>query len=140
MIATASIEASVPSIVRRKAAASQTETSITKRRVPHDRGRLSLDQCPGSLSSGGIGRFGGIFHEVRAVIGEHGVRHRRDQGREKVGGNPPGRAFVQLGKSELAGAVDGGKQIELALPGSHLGDVDMKIADGGKKGGDRGQS
>jgi hypothetical protein len=36
---------------------------------------------------------------------------------------------VQLDKGELTGAVDGHEQVEPALLGMHLGDVDMEEAD-----------
>jgi hypothetical protein len=36
---------------------------------------------------------------------------------------------VQLGKGELGGAVDGNEEVELALLGPHLGDVDVEVAD-----------
>jgi hypothetical protein len=37
---------------------------------------------------------------------------------------------MQLGEGELAGPVDGDKQMKLALLGSDLGDVDVEEADG----------
>jgi hypothetical protein len=37
--------------------------------------------------------------------------------------------FHQLDEGELAGPVDGDEQIELALDGLHLGDVDMEEPD-----------
>ena len=79
------------------------------------------------------GRFWRVVDEVRAVIGEHGVdgvRNGSDQGLQKVGGYPPRSTFVQFGESKLAGAINGYKQIKLALFGPHLGDIDMEIADG----------
>ena len=36
---------------------------------------------------------------------------------------------MQLDEGELGGAVDGDEQVELAFGGSHLGDVDMEVAD-----------
>ena len=73
-----------------------------------------------------------------AVIGEHsvnGVGHSRDQGAQEVGGDAPGGAFIafgimQFGKRELAGAVDGDKQIQLALFSPHLCDIDVEVVDG----------
>jgi hypothetical protein len=35
---------------------------------------------------------------------------------------------VQLGEGELAGAVDGDEQVELALLGADLGDVEVEVA------------
>jgi len=37
---------------------------------------------------------------------------------------------VQLDEGELGGAVDRDEQVELALLGADLGDVDMEVADG----------
>jgi hypothetical protein len=37
---------------------------------------------------------------------------------------------MQLGVGELAGSINGHKEIELALLGTHLGDIDMEVADG----------
>ncbi len=70
--------------------------------------------------------------EVRPVIREHGVDpvgHHRDQAAEEVGRDAPGRPLVQLREGELAGAVDGDEQVELALLGAQLGDVDVEEAD-----------
>jgi len=36
---------------------------------------------------------------------------------------------VQLHKGELGGAVDGDEEMELALLGAHLGDVDVDVAE-----------
>ena len=37
---------------------------------------------------------------------------------------------MQLSEGELAGAVDGDEEVELAFGGLHFGDVDMEEADG----------
>lgn len=36
---------------------------------------------------------------------------------------------MQLGKGELAGPIYGHEQVELALFGPHLGDVDVEVPD-----------
>lgn len=70
--------------------------------------------------------------EVRAVVGEHGVNpvgHGRDQAPEEAAGNAARGPLVQLGKGELAGAVDRYEGVEAALFGVHLGDLDVEEAD-----------
>jgi hypothetical protein len=37
---------------------------------------------------------------------------------------------VQFHKSELGRTVDGHQQVQLALPGPHFGEIDVKVADG----------
>jgi len=55
------------------------------------------------------------------------ARPLRDAGgsRQRLGG----RFLVQLDEGELAGAVDGHQQVEAALLGPDLGDVDVEVAD-----------
>ena len=48
---------------------------------------------------------------------------------EEVGGDADGGALVELSKGELRGAVDGNEEVELALLGPDLGDVDVEEAD-----------
>ena len=48
---------------------------------------------------------------------------------EEVCGVTPRDRLAQFDKGELRGPVDGDKEIELALGGSNLRDVDMEIAD-----------
>jgi hypothetical protein len=79
--------------------------------------------------------------ELGAVVGEHGVDrggHGRDEGAQEVRRDPAGRLLVQLSEGELARAVDGHKQVEPALFGVHLGDVDGEEAD--RVGRDRGSA
>ena len=70
--------------------------------------------------------------EVGPVIGEDGVDLVGDGG-DQPAQEVPGRAarhlLMQLDESELRGSIDGDEEIELALGGSNLGDVDMEIAD-----------
>jgi hypothetical protein len=71
--------------------------------------------------------------ELDAVTGQNGVDpigHGRDEGFEKGGGGDARGAVGQLDEGELAGAVDGHEQVELALSGLHLGDVEVEKADG----------
>ncbi len=53
-----------------------------------------------------------------------------EEGAEEVRGDADGGALVELGEGELRGAVDGDEEMELALLGPDLGDVDVKEADG----------
>src|SRR3712207_6828398 len=43
--------------------------------------------------------------------------------------DPARGPFVQLGEGELAGPVDGDEQVQLALLGADLGDVEVEVAD-----------
>ena len=52
-----------------------------------------------------------------------------DQGHEEGGRRDAVRLLDELGEGELAGAVDGHEQIELAFSGVHLGEVDVEEAD-----------
>ena len=74
---------------------------------------------------------GGVS-EVRAVVGQHGVDlvgDGRGEGPQEVGGDAAGGLLVQLDEGELGRAVDGHEEIELALLGPDLGDVDVEEAD-----------
>lgn len=71
--------------------------------------------------------------ELDAVVGEHSVDavwQGGDEGFDEGGGCDAGGALDQLDGGELAGAVDGDEQVELALGGLRLGDVDVEVADG----------
>ena len=67
--------------------------------------------------------------ELDAVIGEHGmnaIRNSFDQRfKERCCGSHVG-LFDQLDHSELRSPVDRDEQVELALGGSHLGQVDVE--------------
>src|ERR1039457_2715627 len=79
------------------------------------------------------GRFWRVVYKVRSIIGEHsvdGIRNGGDQRSQKVGRDSSRGAFVELGKCEFAGPVDSNEEIELTLFGSHLRNIDMKVADG----------
>jgi hypothetical protein len=70
--------------------------------------------------------------EVGSVVGEDGMDLVRDSGDQAAQEVPRGAArhlLMQLDEGELRRSVDGDEQVELALRGSNLGDVDMKIAD-----------
>jgi hypothetical protein len=60
----------------------------------------------------------------------HLVGHRLQQDAQEVGGNARGGAIRQLGEGELRHAADGHEEVELALLGPDLGDVDLEKADG----------
>ncbi len=57
------------------------------------------------------------------------IGHGLDQRLEEVGRNPLRGLFVHLDEGELRGSVDGDQEIELTLFGTHLGDIDMEVAD-----------
>jgi hypothetical protein len=70
--------------------------------------------------------------EVGSVVGEDGmdlVRDSGDQAPQEVPRSAARHLLMQLDEGELRRSVDGDEQVELALRGSNLGDVDMKIAD-----------
>ena len=73
----------------------------------------------------GIGEVGSVIGKDR---GER-VRDGLDQPTQEVCGVAPGDRLAEFDKGELRGPVDGDKEIELALGGSNLRDVDMEIAD-----------
>ena len=49
---------------------------------------------------------------------------------EELPSRPPVSLVDQLGDRELAGAVDADEQVQFAFGGLHLGDIDVKEADG----------
>ena len=68
---------------------------------------------------------------MRAVVGQHRVDlvgHGGGKGPEEVAGDTPRRLLMQLDKGELGGPVDRHEKVELALFGSHLGNIDVEIA------------
>src|SRR5208282_6768620 len=70
--------------------------------------------------------------EVGSVVGEDSmdlVGNGGDQAAQEVSGGPAGDLFVQFDEGELRRPIDGDNEVELALSGSNLGDVDMEIAD-----------
>jgi hypothetical protein len=74
----------------------------------------------------------GMSGEVGSVVGEDGVDlvgDGGDQAAQEVRSRPTGHFLMQFDEGELRGPVDGDDQIELAFGGSHLGEVDMEIAD-----------
>lgn len=71
--------------------------------------------------------------EVRAVVGEHRVNavgHGGGDVAQEVASDPTGGLLALLDNCELGRPVDRDQQVELALFGSHLGQIDVKVADG----------
>jgi hypothetical protein len=71
--------------------------------------------------------------ELDTIVGQHGVDaigHGSDEGYEEGGGCDAGGALDQLDEGELAGAVNGDEEVELAFGSLHLGDVDVEVSDG----------
>src|SRR5262249_4961219 len=70
--------------------------------------------------------------ELDAVVGEDSmdlVGNRPDQRRQEAGRSLYVGGRVQLGKGKLRRSIDCHEQIELALPGANLGDIDVEVAD-----------
>ena len=70
--------------------------------------------------------------ELDSVVGEDRVDlvgHSRDQSLEEGRGGGPSHLPDQLHEGELAGAIDGDVEVELAFSGLELSDVDVEIAD-----------
>lgn len=70
--------------------------------------------------------------ELDAVIREHDVNpvwYGRDQGFQEAYGRWPISLLMQLDEGELRGAIDRNKEVEFALLGTNLGDVDVEIPD-----------
>lgn len=83
---------------------------------------LDLSRRPGLA-----GRFG----EVCSIIGQHGVDRVGNGGgksSEEVTGDTARGLLVQFHEGELGRAVDGHKEIQLALCGSNLGNVDVEVS------------
>ncbi len=58
-----------------------------------------------------------------------GVGGSGHQAAQELGRHHLARLLVQLRVGELGGAVDGHEEIELALGGLHLGDIDVEVPD-----------
>jgi len=74
-----------------------------------------------------------LLGELNTVIGENGVDligHRLEHVLQELPSRLPVRLVDELGQGKLACAVDVDEQKQLALSGLHLGDVDVKEADG----------
>jgi resolvase-like protein len=70
--------------------------------------------------------------ELDPIVGENRVDlvgDSRDQSFEEGRGGAPSRLPDQLHEGELAGAIDGDVEVELAFSGLQLSDVDVEIAD-----------
>ena len=91
-----------------------------------------LSGVEGGLDVGGCRARIAWRGEVGSVVGEDRVDLVGDGGDEaaqEVSGGPARDLFVQFDEGELRGPIDCNDEIELALSGSNLGDVDMEIAD-----------
>ncbi len=66
-----------------------------------------------------------VIRQDRVYLVGHGC----DQVPEEVARDTGSGLLVQLDEGELGRAVDGDEQVEPALLGAHLGDVDVKEAD-----------
>ena len=70
--------------------------------------------------------------ELDVVVGQDGVdlvKHGLEKGCQELGCGPRRGLLVQLDEGELRSAVDRDEEVELALLGSDLGDVDVEVAD-----------
>jgi hypothetical protein len=70
--------------------------------------------------------------KLDAVVGEHRVHflgNGRDQSFEEGCDVGPSRLPDQLHESELAGAIDGDVEVELAFGGLNFSDVDVEVTD-----------
>ena len=91
-----------------------------------------LSGVEGSLNVGGCRARVAWRGEVGSVVGEDRVDFigdGGDQATQEISGGPPRDFLVQFDEGELRGPVDRDDEIELALSGSDLGEVDMEIAD-----------
>ena len=70
--------------------------------------------------------------ELDAIVGQNRmdlVRNRLDQCDEEGRGGDPVGLFLQPDKDKFARPINGDEEMELALGGLHLGDVDVEEAD-----------
>jgi hypothetical protein len=94
------------------------------------RKRLSL--LRGQFDLGGHGDSVAGRSEVHSVVSKHGmdlVGHNLDEGLEKVREDPCRGPLLQLDEDEPRGSIDSDEEIEFALPGTHLHDINMEVAD-----------
>ena len=66
------------------------------------------------------------------IAGEHrvdSVWHGRSEVPQEVASDAPGGLLVPLHEGELGRPVDCHQQVELALLSTHLGEIDVKVAD-----------
>ena len=69
--------------------------------------------------------------KLNAVIGQYrvdGIRDGRNQVLQKGDGRFTRSPITQFGIGELAGAVNGHEQVQLAFLGTHFGDIDVEVA------------
>lgn len=86
--------------------------------------------APHSRRAGAVLRQVG---ELDAVVRQHGVNligDRRDEFFQKRSGGHASGALHQSSERILRGPVHGDEEVQLALLGTHLSDVDMEVAEG----------
>ena len=91
-----------------------------------------LSGVEGSLNVGGCRARVAWRGEVGSVVGEDRVDFigdGGDQATQEISCGPPRDFLMQFDEGELRRPVDGDDEMELALSGSDLGEVDMEIAD-----------
>ena|SRR5215203_1221407 len=72
-----------------------------------------------------------LVGELNAVVGEDGVNLVRNGGNhmaQELSRDSACHLFMEFGKGKLGSAVDGNEQVEFALFGANLGNVDVKVA------------
>jgi|SRR5271170_941545 len=82
----------------------------------------------GGWTSAVLGQVG----ELDAVVGEHrvdAIGHSGEQRLQECRGSPHVSTFDQFHEGELRGAIDGHEEVQLALGGAHLGQIDVEVAD-----------
>jgi len=70
--------------------------------------------------------------EMHSVAGEYSVDlvgQGLDQCFEKISRNPLRGFLLHRDEGELRASVDGDEEVQLALPGANLGDIDVEVAD-----------
>ncbi len=92
-------------------------------------GAADLIEAVDAVHRAGAGAVLGQLGELDAVVGQHRVEIVGTGGdqrlKEGACGGPVGLG-VQLSKDELARAVDGDEEVQLAFLGADLGDVDVE--------------
>jgi len=89
--------------------------------------RVPPKACRGAASvPGKVGKLDTVIGQHRVDFVGNGCHQVIQECRRRLGVG----ALCHSGKGELRGPVDGDEQIEFALGGAQVGDVDVEIADG----------